>query len=317
MLLANEPARQDIIEAHKKLKKFIHYTPVFSSKTLNAILGCKIFFKCENFQKVGSFKYRGATNAILSLSKYDWRKGVATHSSGNHGAALALAARTKRLPAYIIVPRTIPHIKRVAIEGYGGKLVYCEPTLQSREETLTRIVTDTGATFIHPYDNYSVITGQATCAKEIFEEIQALDIVIAPVGGGGLLSGTALTKKFFAPDVKVIGAEPKGADDATRSFKEGTLYPSISPQTICDGLLSQLSEKTYNIIRKNVDDMMTASEESIISAMRMIWERMKLVVEPSSAVPLAVILENRKKFVGKKIAIILTGGNVDLEKLPW
>jgi threonine dehydratase len=317
MLLANEPARQDIIEAHKRLKKFIHYTPVFSSKTLNAILGCKIFFKCENLQKVGAFKYRGAANAVLSLSKYDWRKGVATHSSGNHGAALALAARTKRLPAYIVMPRNVSQIKKIAVEGYGGKIVLCDPTLQSREETLTRIVTDTGATFIHPYDNYSVIAGQATCAKEVFEEIQALDFIMAPVGGGGLLSGTALTKKFFAPDVKVIGAEPKGADDATRSFKEGVLYPSVNPQTICDGLLTQLSEKTFNIIKKNVDDMMTASDESIISAMRMIWERMKIIVEPSAAVPLAVILEHRKKFVGKKIAIILTGGNVDLEKLPW
>jgi len=317
MLLATEPARQDILEAHKRLKKFIHYTPVLSSKTLNAILGCKIFFKCENLQKVGAFKFRGAANAVLSLSKYDWRKGVATHSSGNHGAALAYAARTKRMPAYIVMPSNAPRIKKIAVEGYGGKIIYCEPTLQSREETLTKVIADTGATFIHPYDNYTVIAGQATCAKEVFEEIQALDYIMTPVGGGGLISGTALAKKFFAPDVKVLGAEPKGADDASRSFKDGVLYPSVNPQTVCDGLLTQLSEKTFDIIKKNVDDIIPASEESIISAMRMIWERMKIIIEPSSAVPLAVILENRKKFVGKKVAIILTGGNVDLEKLPW
>jgi threonine dehydratase len=317
MLLAEEPARQDIIEAHKKLKKFVHYTPVLSSKTFNAILGCKIFFKCENLQKVGSFKCRGAVNALLSLSKYDWKKGVATHSSGNHGAALAFAAKTKRMPAYIVMPRTAPQIKKIAVEGYGGRIVYCEPTLQAREEMLAKVIVDTGATFIHPYDNYSVIAGQATCAKEIFEEIQALDFILTPVGGGGLLSGTALAKKFFAPDVKVIGTEPKGADDAARSFKDGVIYPSVNPATVCDGLLTQLSQRTFGIIKKNVDDIIPASEESIISAMRMIWERMKLVVEPSAAVPLAVVLENRKKFFGKKLAIILTGGNVDLEKLPW
>ncbi len=317
MLLSTEPARAEIIEAHKKVKKFVHYTPTFSSKTLNAILGCKIFFKCENFQKTGSFKFRGAINALLSISKYEWKKGVATHSSGNHGAALALAARTKRIPAYIVMPRTISPIKKIAVEAYGGKIIYCEPTLASREETLAKVVAERGATFVHPYDNYSVIAGQATCAKEIFEEIQGLDFVLAPVGGGGLLSGTALSKKFFAPDVKIIGTEPKGADDASRSFRDGTIHPSIDPHTICDGLLAQLSEKTFDIIRKNVDDIIPASEESIISAMRMIWERLKIIVEPSAAVPLAVVLENRKKFINKKLAIIITGGNVDLTKLPW
>jgi len=316
-MLSHEPTQQDILEAHNRIKSRIHFTPVFSSRSINSILGCKLFFKCENFQKAGAFKFRGASNAVFSLGYDDLKKGVATHSSGNHAAALALAAKMKNVPAYIVMPHTAPQIKKNAVESYGAKIVFCEPTLQAREQSLEKIVDEICATFIHPYDNYSVIAGQATCAKEIFEELNNLDYLITPVGGGGLLSSTALSKKYFSPGTKVIGAEPKGADDAFRSFRDRAIYPSVNPQTICDGLLTQLSEKTFSIIKNNVSEIITCSEETIISAMRMIWERLKIIVEPSAAVTLAVVLENPNKFIKKRVGLILSGGNVDLEKLPW
>lgn len=317
MFLKYEPSKQHITQAHDWIQGRIHRTPIFSSKSLNSILECKLYFKCENFQKVGAFKYRGATLAVLSLPKAEFKKGVATHSSGNHGAALALAAKTRNIPAYIVMPRTAPHIKKLAVESYGAKIIYCEPTLKAREEALEKIVAKTGATFVHPYDNFTVIAGQATCGKEILEELGALDYLITPVGGGGLLSGTCLSAKYYSPETKVIGAEPAGADDAFLSLREGSIQPSMNPQTICDGLLTQLSEKTFTIIQKNVSEIITVEEETIVAAMRMIWERMKIVVEPSAAVTLAVVLENKKKFLGKRIGMILSGGNVDLEKLPW
>jgi threonine dehydratase len=317
MFLQYEPSKHNIIQASEWIQKMIHRTPIFSSKSLNSILECKLYFKCENLQKVGAFKYRGASFAVLSLPKVDFKKGVATHSSGNHAAALALAAKMRNIPAYIVMPRTAPQIKKIAVEGYGAKIVFCEPTLQAREKELANVITETGATFVHPYDNYTIIAGQATCAKEILEELGELDYLISPVGGGGLLSGTCLSAKYFSPNTKVIGAEPKGADDAFRSLRDGTIQPSVNPNTICDGLLTQLSEKTFPIIKNNVSEIITCSEETIIAAMRMIWERMKIIVEPSAAVPLAVVLENKKKFLGKRIGLILSGGNVDLEKLPW
>ena len=316
-MLQHEPVKQDIIDTYERIKNHIHRTPILTSSSLNSIFGCELFFKCENMQKVGAFKFRGASNAVFSLNDNDLQKGVTTHSSGNHAAALALAAKLKNIPVYIVMPRTAPQIKKAAVEGYGGKIVFCEPTLQAREETLSKVVEETGAVFIHPFDNYSIIAGQATCAKEIYEELDGLDYIITPIGGGGLLSGTCLSTKYFSPDTKVIGAEPKGADDAFRSIRDGMIRPSVNPKTICDGLLTQLSNRTFSIIRNNVNKIITVDEESIIKAMRMIWERMKIIVEPSSAVTLAVILENKDLFASKRIALILSGGNVDLEKLPW
>lgn len=310
-------SKQDLIDARERIKNQIKRTPIFTSSSINSILGCNLFFKCENFQKVGAFKFRGASNAVLSLEEKELKRGVATHSSGNHAAALALAAKMKNVPAYIVMPRTAPEIKKKAVEGYGAKIIFCEPTLKAREESLNKIIEETHATFIHPYDNYNVIAGQSTAAQEIFDELHDLDFIITPVGGGGLLSGTSLSTKYFSPKTKVIGAEPKNADDAFHSFNEKKICPSINPQTICDGLLTQLSEKTFEIISENVSEIITAKEESIIEAMKLIWERIKIIVEPSSAVTLAIILENKEKFSQKNIALILSGGNVDLTKLPF
>jgi threonine dehydratase len=272
MMLNNEPIKQNILEAHERIVNQIHRTPILTSSSLNEISGCKLFFKCENFQKVGAFKFRGASNAVLSLSNDELKKGVATHSSGNHAAALALAANMKNIPSYIVIPHTAPEIKKKAVNGYGAKIIYCEPLLQSRLEALNKVVNETGAIVIPPFDDYSVITGQATCAKEIYEELPNIDFIIAPVGGGGLLSGTCLSTKYFSPKTKIIGAEPKGADDAFRSFRDCVIYPSTNPHTICDGLLTNLSEKTFNIIKSNVDEIITVGDDSIIKSMKMIWK---------------------------------------------
>lgn len=316
-MLNREPNKQDLLDADKRIRSHVHHTPIFSSRLINIMLECKLYFKCENFQRVGAFKIRGATNAVLSFKYEILSKGVATHSSGNHAAALAYSASMKGVPAYIVMPSNAPQIKKNAVQEYRGKIIYCEPTLQAREETLAKVVQETGANFIHPYDDYSVIAGQATVAKEVFEEIRDLDYIITPVSGGGLLSGTCLSARYFSPSTKVIGVEPKGADDAFRSIRDGIIYPSTNPKTICDGLLAQLSDKTFSIIRNNVHKIITVEDGSIIKAMKLIWERMKIIVEPSAAVPLAAVIENPKKFVKKRIGIILSGGNVDLEKLPW
>jgi len=316
-MLNRVPLKEDIIDVHNKIATCIHRTPILSSVSINTILGCELFFKCENLQKVGAFKFRGASSAVLSLTEEELKRGVATHSSGNHAAALALAARIKGANAYIVMPRTAPQIKKIAVEGYGANIVFSEPTVKSREETLDKVVEKTGAVFVHPYNNYSIIAGQATAAKEIFEEINNLDYVISPVGGGGLLSGTSLAAKYFSPGTKVIGAEPKGADDAFRSIRDNTIYPSENPKTICDGLLTSLGQYTFGIIKDNVERIITVEEDSIIKAMRMIWERMKIIVEPSAAITLGVIMENQELFKGKRIALILSGGNVDLNNLPW
>jgi threonine dehydratase len=311
------PTFEDVQRAHEIIKKYAHRTPVLTSSSINKIIGGNLFFKCENFQKVGAFKFRGACNAVFSLSEEEAEKGVATHSSGNHAAALALAAKMRGIAAHIVMPSNSPEIKKKAVAGYGARITFCEPTLQARESMLAQVVATTGATEIHPYNNFNVIAGQGTAAKEMIEDCRDFDIIIAPVGGGGLLSGTALSTKYLLSNCKVIAAEPAGADDAFQSFQAKKIIPSINPKTIADGLLTSLGERNFQIIMQNVDDIVTVSEEKIVEAMRMIWERMKIIVEPSSAVPLAAILEGKIDVQNKKVGIILSGGNLDLGKLPF
>ncbi len=311
------PTLADIQSAHLRISPFIHRTPVLNSRLLNNIFGCELFFKCENFQKVGAFKFRGATNAVLSLEAESRKKGVVTHSSGNHAAALALAAAMNKTRAYMVMPENAPSVKKNAVAGYGAEITFCKPTLQAREDTCKAIMESTGATLIHPYDNFNVICGQGTASLELLEEISDLDAVIAPVGGGGLMSGTSTCTKGINQGIKVIGAEPLNASDAWKSFRTGILTPSVNPLTIADGLLTSLSELTFSIIRKNVDDIFTVSEESIIHSMKLVWERMKIIIEPSSATVLAAISENTGFFRGKRIGLIVSGGNVDLTRLPF
>jgi threonine dehydratase len=311
------PEFRDIEKAHGLIRPYAHRTPVLTSKSIDRITGGNIHFKCENFQKVGAFKFRGAANAVFSLSEEAAGKGVATHSSGNHAAALALAAGMRGVPAYIVMPRAAPEIKKKAVAGYGGIITFCDPTLQARESTLAEVVEKTGAAEIHPYDNFSVIAGQGTAAKELIEDVGDLDMVLVPVGGGGLLSGTAISTKHLLPGSRVIAAEPAGADDAYRSFKSKTLMPSENPKTIADGLLTSLSKRTFAVVLDKVDDIVTVSEAMIAEAMRLVWERMKIIIEPSSAVPLGAILEKKVEAGGKKVGVILSGGNLDLGKLPF
>jgi threonine dehydratase len=311
------PDFSDIQKAHERISPYAHRTPVLTSRSIDKITGGTLLFKCENFQKVGAFKFRGAANAVFSLFEEDARRGVATHSSGNHAAALALAARLRGVPAYIVMPRTAPEIKKRAVAGYGGDITFCDPTLQAREMTLAQVVERTGAVEIHPYDNAFVIAGQGTAAKELIEDGGVFDIILAPVGGGGLLSGTALSARHLLPACRVIGAEPDGADDAFRSFKSRTLIPSENPKTIADGLLTSLGRRNFVVILDHVDDIVTVSEKSIVEAMRLVWERMKVIIEPSSAVPLGAILEGKVDVAGKRAGIILSGGNLDLGTLPF
>jgi len=311
------PTYSDVVEAHHIVKKYAHQTPVLSSSGVNNIVGGELFFKCENFQKVGAFKFRGACNAVFSLSEKDAQKGVGTHSSGNHAAALALAAKMRGIAAHIVMPENSPEIKKKAVAGYGAKITFCKPTLQARESTLAKVIDEIGATEIHPYDNFNVIAGQGTAVKELIEDTGKFDIIIVPVGGGGLLSGTALSSKYLTPDCKVIAAEPAGADDAYRSFHTKKWVPSEKPNTIADGLLTSVGKRNFSIILDKVDDIVTVSEEKIVEAMRMIWERMKIIIEPSSAVPLAAILEGKVDIKNKKVGIILSGGNLDLGRLPF
>ena len=313
----NIPNYTDVEQAHKIVQKYAHRTPVLSSVSINRIVDAELFFKCENLQKVGAFKFRGACNAVFSLNDGEAQKGVATHSSGNHAAALALAARMRGIAAHIVMPENSPEIKKKAVAGYGAKITFCKPTLQARESTLAKVIEETGATEIHPYNNFHVIAGQGTAAKELIEDKGDFDVIMAPVGGGGLLSGTAISTKHLLPNCKVIAAEPVGADDACRSFHSELWVPSENPNTIADGLLTSLGERNFQIIMDKVDDIVTVSEESIVEAMRMIWERMKIIIEPSSAVPLAAILEKKVDVQGKKVGIILSGGNLDLGKLPF
>ncbi|WP_068474865.1 pyridoxal-phosphate dependent enzyme [Saccharicrinis aurantiacus] len=311
------PNFSDIEEAFARIEQYIHITPVLTSQSINEITGANLFFKCENLQKVGAFKIRGAINAVFSLSDEEAAKGVATHSSGNHAAALALAAQLRGIEAHIVMPNNAPEIKQKAVAGYGGKITLCEPTLKDREETLVKIVAQTGATLVHPYNQAEVIAGQGTCALELMGQVEGLDAILTPVGGGGLLAGTALSAKYLNPDIELIAAEPEGADDAYQSFLQEKLVPAVNPQSIADGLLTSLGELNYEIIKNNVDAVITAPDKAIVEAMRMIWERMKIIVEPSAAITLAIILENKEAFKDKNVGIILTGGNLDLEKLPF
>jgi len=311
------PTLADIKSSHSRIRPFIHKTPVLTSKLLNEYFNCELFFKCENFQKVGAFKFRGATNAVLSLTPEEKKRGVVTHSSGNHAAALALAARMNGVKANIVMPENAPVVKKNAVAGYGAEITFCKPTQQAREENTRIIIERTGATLVHPYDNLNVICGQGTAALELLEKVEDLDIVIAPVGGGGLLSGTSTCVKGINKNIRVIAAEPLNANDAYISFTTGKIAPSVSPLTVADGLLTSLSELTFSIIRKNVDEIITAKEESIIECMLLVWERMKIIIEPSSATVLAIIKENPEKFRGKKAGLIISGGNVDFRKLPF
>lgn len=310
-----EITKQKIEEAHQRIKPFIHKTPVLTSKTLNKISGTELFFKCENLQKIGAFKIRGGMNSVLSLSEQKRKKGIATHSSGNHAQAIAFAAREVGTKAFIVMPNNSPQVKVDAVKGYGAEIFFCEPTQQARESLLHEIVDKTGAEFIHPYNNHEVITGQATCAKELLEEIPSLDVIITPVGGGGLLSGTLLTAHHFSPATIVYAGEPEGAADAVLSIKSGKIEKAPYVKTIADGLLTTLGDKTFPIIRQYVKDILTVGDEEIIAAMRLVYERMKLVVEPSGVVPLAGVLKNKQIFSGKRVGIVFSGGNVELKKL--
>jgi threonine dehydratase len=313
----NIPTFADVKQAHQIVQRYAHCTPVLSSSSINQIVSGNLYFKCENLQKVGAFKFRGACNAVFSLTEEEAKKGVATHSSGNHAAALALAAKMRGVAAHIVMPENSPEIKKKAVAGYGANITFCKPTLQARESTLANVVAETGATEIHPYDNFNVIAGQGTAAKELIEDEGEFDIIITPVGGGGLLSGTALSVKYLLPACKVIAAEPAGADDAFQSFHSKQWVPSENPKSIADGLLTSVGKRNFEIILDKVDDIVTVSEESIIAAMRMIWERMKIIIEPSSAVPLAAIMEGKIDIQNKKVGIIISGGNLDLGSLPF
>ncbi len=311
------PSKQDITDAAARINDLIHHTPVHTSGSINHMAGCELYFKCENFQKVGAFKYRGASNAISTLTKEQLAHGVATHSSGNHAQALALAAKMKGARAFIVMPNNAPKIKKEAVLGYGAEVIECEPTLKARETTLESITKKTGAYFVHPYNDERIIAGQATCAMELLNSCKELDYIIAPVGGGGLLSGTALAASYFSSGTRVFGAEPAGADDAYQSVIQNKIVPSLQPKTIADGLLTSLGDKTFPIIKKYVETIMTVSDDQIIEAMKLIWQRMKIIVEPSAAVPLAVVLFNRERFFNKKVGIILSGGNIDFDKIPF
>jgi threonine dehydratase len=312
-----QPGIEDILRAAQRIRAHAHRTPVLTSATMNAMTGAAIFFKCENLQRVGAFKFRGAANAVFSLDDAGARRGVATHSSGNHAQALALAARLRGIAACIVMPNDAPRVKVEAVRGYGARIVFSGSAPEDRERTLRDVVEETGAEFVHPSDDLRVIAGQGTCALEILFDVPDLDIIVAPVGGGGLLSGTAIAAHAISPRTRVIGAEPAAADDACRSFRSGTLFPSGNPRTIADGLRTSLGPNTFPIVRAAVADIVTASEEAIVEAMRLVWERMKIVIEPSAAVPLAIIMEGKLDARGARVAIVLSGGNVDLDALPW
>ncbi len=311
------PNLKDIREAAQRIKPYIHRTPVLTNASLDKQVGAQVFLKCENLQKVGAFKFRGASNAVFSLSEKEAAHGVSTHSSGNHAQALALAARLGGIPAYIVMPNNAPQVKKSAVAGYGGQITFCEPTLEARETTLAKVVEETGATVIHPYNDERVIAGQATAALELLEEVPDLDVIITPVGGGGLLSGTSIAATELKKGIRVIGGEPEMADDALRSIKEGKIIPSVNPRSLADGLLSSLGTLTFPIIQQRVDQIVTVSETGIIESMKYVWERAKIIIEPSAAVAVGVLWEKKIDLSGLKVGVILSGGNVDLEKLPW
>jgi len=306
-----------IQQAAERIRPYAHRAPVITNESLNQQVGAEVFLKCENMQKVGAFKFRGASNAVWSLSDEEAKNGVCTHSSGNHAQALALAAKMRGIPAYIVMPSNAPQVKKDAVAGYGGQITFCEPTLEARESTLDRIRLDTGANVVHPYNDERVIAGQGTATLELLDTIPNLDAVIAPVGGGGLLSGTSITVKGLNPNIRVIAAEPEMADDAYRSMQEGKIIPSNNPKTLADGLLTSLGTLTFPIIQQNVEQIVTVSEQGIIDSMKFIWERAKIIIEPSAATVIAVLWEKKIDLSGLKVGVILSGGNVDLNKLPW
>ncbi|MDU8942221.1 beta-hydroxyaspartate dehydratase BhcB [Ovoidimarina sediminis] len=311
------PTYEDVVTAHERIKPHIHRTPVLTSSYFNDLVGAELFFKCENFQKAGAFKVRGASNAVFGLDDAQTQKGVCTHSSGNHALSLSYAAGRRGIPCNVVMPRTAPEAKKAAVRGYGGKITECEPSTSSREEVFARVQAETGGEFVHPYNDPRVIAGQGTCSREFMEQTDGVDMMVAPIGGGGMISGTCLTLSNIAPEVEIIAAEPEQADDAYRSFKAGHIIADDAPVTIADGLKVPLKELTWHFVSNHVTDILTASEQEIIDAMKLTWQRMKIVMEPSCAVPLATILKNKDRFAGKRVGVIITGGNVDLDKLPW
>ena len=311
------PTLTDIQQAAQRIHPYIHRTPILKNESLNQRVGAQVYLKCENMQKVGAFKFRGACNAVYSLSDEQAQHGVCTHSSGNHAQALALAARMRGIPAYIVMPNNAPQVKKDAVYGYGGQLTFCEPTLEARESTLERIGLDTGANVVHPYNDERVIAGQGTAALELLQEIPDLEVIITPVGGGGLLSGTAIAATESKKGIRIVAAEPELADDAYRSMQAGRIIPSVNPKTVADGLLTSLGTLTFPIICERVEQIVTVSEKGIIDSMKFIWERAKIVIEPSAAVAIGVLWEKKIDLRGRKIGVILSGGNVDLGKLPW
>jgi threonine dehydratase len=311
------PRFEDVLAAHKRIAPYIHRTPVLTSSYFNELTGAELFFKCENFQKAGAFKVRGASNAVFGLDEDQAAKGVATHSSGNHALSLSYAAGRRGIPCHVVMPRTAPEAKKAAVRGYGGIITECEPSTSSREEVFAKVHAETGADFVHPYNDPRVIAGQGTCSRELVEQVTDLDAVIAPIGGGGMISGCCLTLSNIAPAIEIYAAEPEQADDAYRSFKAGHIIADDAPVTIADGLKVPLKENTWHFVSNHVTDILTASEQEIIDAMKLTWQRMKIVMEPSCAVPLATILKNPDVFRGKRVGVIITGGNVDMDKLPW
>ena len=311
------PTFDDMLAAHARIKPHIHQTPVLTSSYFNDLTGAQLFFKCENFQKAGAFKVRGASNAVFGLSDADAAKGVCTHSSGNHALSLSYAAGRRGFPCNVVMPRTAPQAKKDAVRGYGGIITECEPSTTSREAVFADVQAATGGDFVHPYNDPRVIAGQGTCSRELMEQTDGLDMVIAPIGGGGMISGTCLTLSHLAPEVQIIAAEPEQADDAYRSFTAGHIIGDDAPNTIADGLKVPLKDLTWHFVSNHVTDILTASENEIVAAMKLTWQRMKIVIEASCAVPLATILKNKGTFAGKRVGVIITGGNVDMDTLPW
>ena len=311
------PTYDDMLAAHERIKPHIRRTPVRESDYLNDLTGARLFFKCENFQEPGAFKVRGATNAVFGLDEAQAALGVATHSSGNHASCLSYAAMLRGIPCNVVMPRTAPQAKKDTVRRYGGVITECEPSTTSREETFAKVQAATGGDFVHPYNDPRVIAGQGTCSRELIEQADGLDMVVAPIGGGGMISGTCLTLATLAPETRVIAAEPETADDAYRSFKAGHIIADDAPKSIADGLLVPLKDLTWHFVSNHVSEIFTASETEIVEAMKLIWKHLRVVMEPSSAVPMACILKNRDFFAGKRVGIIITGGNVDLDRLPW
>jgi threonine dehydratase len=311
------PTYDDMLAAHERIRPHINRTPVRTSAYLNELTGAQLFFKCENFQEPGAFKVRGATNAVFGLDDAQAAKGVATHSSGNHASCLSYAAARRGIPCNVVMPRTAPQAKKDTVARYGGKITECEPSTTSREATFAEVQAQTGGDFVHPYNDPRVIAGQGTCAREFMEQTDGLDMVVAPIGGGGMISGTCLTLSTQAPECQVIAAEPEQADDAYRSFHAGHIIADDAPKTIADGLLVPLKDLTWHFVSNHVSDILTASEAEIVEAMKLTWKHLRVVMEPSSAVPLATLLKNKDRFAGKRAGIIITGGNVDLDRLPW